>query len=327
VALSGPNNPENNFFCSQINDGDGNLDMTGSFGDVNHDAANETNVIGGRQGWDITRLGLSSGENHFSNGQTTAVLRARSTDDSYFPTTAAFSIGVNAPDFTGDGTNRDYDPQALELDQTSTITINMENDGLVDATGLQFFAPLPEGLTLDSFSVDGTDGDIDGNPVDAGDLETGIDIGDVAVNTSRQIELVVRSSGEPVGGTQWVISPTWSYDYISCVGEDPLTEPFLVTDVIIDYVGEAGTTTGDSATTGDDSTSDSASDTDVDPTTASASDTATATDGDTDSDSDGDTAGIAEDDDGCGCRADANRKPAGFALLLLGLAAFRRRRQ
>lgn len=329
VTLSGPNNPADNFFCSQLNDGDGMLDTSGSFGDVNHNAATATNVSGARQGWDITRIPLSSGMNQLSNGQTSAVLRTQTTDDSYYPTTAGFAIGVNAPDFTGDGTNRDYAPDALELDQTSTITINMENDGLVDATDLLFFAPLPEGLTLDSFAIDGNDGDIMGSPVDAAALETGVNIGDVAVGTAREIEFVVRSSGAPADGDDtWVISPTWNYDYISCVGEDALTEPFLVSDVVIDYVEPMGTSGSEGTTTGDDSTSDSDSDTDVEPTTASATITATTGDtGDTDSDSAGDTAGGALDDDGCGCRADGRRAPVGAALLLLGLFVGRRRRR
>jgi len=60
VNLSGPNNPAQNFFCSQLNDENGMLDMSGTFGDKNQDAIAGKNIIGGRQGWDVTTVPLSS---------------------------------------------------------------------------------------------------------------------------------------------------------------------------------------------------------------------------------------------------------------------------
>ena len=317
VPLAGPNNPADNFFASQINDDSGNLDMVGSFGTVNH--ALGTNVVGGRQGWDITRVPLNSADGQLVNGQTSAVLRTQTSDDSYFPTTVSFSIGVNAPDFTS--AVRDYAPDALALDETSTITIDMGNEGLVDATDLVFRAPLPEGLELVSFSVDGQAGDIDGNPVDTAALGSGVALGDVAVGVSRELELVVRSFGEPADGADhWVISPTWDYEYVSCVGEPPLSEPFIVSDILIDYVEPVEGTTGDGTTTGDEPDSDSDSDTDVEP------EPEDDTEGDSDSDTAGDTAGQAVSDSGCGCNTDGRTgAPAGL-LSLLGLVFLRRRR-
>src|SRR6185295_2972782 len=46
VAISGPNNPINNFFASQINNEAGTLDTTGSFGTRNQNAATLTNISG-----------------------------------------------------------------------------------------------------------------------------------------------------------------------------------------------------------------------------------------------------------------------------------------
>ncbi len=48
--LSGPNNPKDNFFCSQLNGPTGALDKQGSFGNANHNAITGVNVSGGRQG-------------------------------------------------------------------------------------------------------------------------------------------------------------------------------------------------------------------------------------------------------------------------------------
>src|SRR5205085_889070 len=44
--LSGPNNPVDNFFCSQMNDNDGELDQSGTFGGANQDAADGANIVG-----------------------------------------------------------------------------------------------------------------------------------------------------------------------------------------------------------------------------------------------------------------------------------------
>jgi len=58
--LYGPNNPADNFFCSQINDSAGMLDTRGTFGMMNHNAMTGVNTKGGRQGWDVTTVGVSS---------------------------------------------------------------------------------------------------------------------------------------------------------------------------------------------------------------------------------------------------------------------------
>ena len=57
--LSGPNNPEDNFFASQINDENGILDTTGTFGSRNANAAAGTTTSACRQGWDITAVDVS----------------------------------------------------------------------------------------------------------------------------------------------------------------------------------------------------------------------------------------------------------------------------
>jgi len=107
VKLSGVNNPEDNFFCSQVNGIDGKLDVSGSFGDVNHDPFAAMNVSGGRQGWDLTTIPLSDKLGHLKNDQTSAVIRTITTDDSYMPTMVALELDVESPDFTSSDTNAD----------------------------------------------------------------------------------------------------------------------------------------------------------------------------------------------------------------------------
>ena len=60
APISGPNNPEDNFFASQINDQNGVLDTSGTFGTRNANAAAGTNTSGCRQGWDITAIDVSA---------------------------------------------------------------------------------------------------------------------------------------------------------------------------------------------------------------------------------------------------------------------------
>ncbi len=335
VSLVGPNNPVDNFFCSQINDFNGDLDTTGTFGNDNHDPFLGINVVGGRQGWDVTTVPISSADGHLVAGQTSATLRTETVGDSFLPTAAGLAIAVNAPDFTD--LAADVAPGLLAIDQTATATVTMQNVGLVDATDLLFTAPLPDGLELDSFTINGNDGDIGGNPVSTADMTSGIDLGNVAVGVSMNIEFVVRADSAPAGdATGWVIEPAWTYDYISCVGEDPLTEPpsTPVLNIEFDAPEGSGTTDGaegeedglDETAEGDDSASAEQGGEEDD---ASAS----ADDGDTGDDSadgtgiDSASAGMAVgDDSGCGCRSTNPPTPAWMLALLTLVGIVRRRR-
>ncbi len=326
VELSGPNNPENNFFCSQLNDPDGMLDAAGTAGDANHDAQAGTNAIGGRQGWDITRVPVTSADNQLVNGQTEAVIRTQTASDSYIPTVVAFGIEVNAPDLSNAAAAAA--PTELALNQSSTVTVDIENLGEADATGLVFTTELPEGLSLQDFSIDGNSGDIDGNPVDAAGLAAGVEIGEVSVSGTIQLEFIVRSESAPAGDA-YVFTPRWTYDYVSCTGEDALTEPQVLADIVIDFEGEeVGTTSGgggDSTGPGaDGSTSESDSDSDAE---TSATDTIGDTsDTDTDGGSDSIGSGADDGDDGCGCTSGNDGAPAALALFGLALGLRRRRR-
>jgi len=331
TSLMGPNNPEDNFFCSQINDTTGNLDTSGTFGNDNHNPVAEINVIGGRQGWDVTTVPVSSDDGHLEAGQTTALLRTQTLDDSYLPTAAGFAIEVNAPDFTG--AESGIAPQLVGLDQTATANISFQNVGLVDATNLTFFSPLPAGLTLESFSINGNDGDINGDAVDTGDLETGIQLGDVAVGVSMDIQFTVLVDGPPENGTSWQLFPQWNYDYISCVGEPPLSEPFSTLPLDLDYdEAEGGATSGGQE--GDDGLDDTAGeDDDADAGAEDDEADAGAEDDGTTGDGGGDGTGIASasggmsvgDDSGCGCRS--TRPAPGWMLGLLALVGLARRRR
>jgi MYXO-CTERM domain-containing protein len=197
---------------------------------------------------------------------------------------------------------------------------------------------LPSGLELDTFAIDGNPGDASGNAVATGDLTTGVDIGVVGANSTVEITMQVHAAGPPDDeDLGWVIQPQWSYSYVSCVGEDPLTEPYFAQDVVIDYVpgpattsdsggGSDGSGTGADTSGGSESASASASAEDGD---ASASATVTVTDTDSADGGSGDSsgsasAGVGGDDSGCNCSSEPRSGLGWLGLVVLGV--FRRRR-
>ncbi|MEM6995818.1 MAG: MYXO-CTERM sorting domain-containing protein [Myxococcota bacterium] len=314
VPLSGPNNPEDNFFCSQLNDADGQLDAAGTFGDRNHNAVAGNNVVGGRQGWDVTTVCVSSAEGHLQAGQTAAVLRTETVGDSYLPTAAGLAIEINAPDFAN--SEGEIEPAVADLDDVLTAVLSIDNAGPADATSLRFSTTLPDGIELLSIDVDG-----DELAVDAAALETGVDVGDVPAGSGRTVTLKMRAVDVPENGESWHILPRWEYDYISCAGEAPLSEPHSAPALSVDYSGAAGA--DDDGGTGDDGADgDGSGDGDGD-------------DGD-DDDSVGDTDGVGPGipfdgvgrgtDSGCSCRSsNGSVPPASLWLGFIVLLARRRR--
>lgn len=220
VALSGPNNPLGNFFASQLNRINGELDDRGSFGDLNHDAELATNIVGGRQGWDVSVVDVGSGDGSLNAGQSSAVLRVDTTGDSFFPTTVSFEIDVNAPNFNS--------PNAFTADHTVVyagdqvdFSLVMENSGTASADSIVLTIPLASQLSLNTFAIDGVNGDASQSPVLTDDLNSGVDIGTIAPATSKTITLSVDVNALPLLPAQALFSllPTWTYDYITCVGE------------------------------------------------------------------------------------------------------------
>ena len=234
VSLSGPNNPENNFFCSQVNGPDGNLDPSGSFGDVNHDPVAGVNVPGARQGWDLTTVALSSDEGHLKNDQTSAVLRTTTVGDSYLPVLVALEIDVKSPDFSDSKTDASMDE--VEIGDQFTVTTTLKNSGEAPATELALSLPLESGLELESFSLDGHTGDASGNPVSAAALAQGIDAGMLDVDETRLVELTVTVVGKPDNGSYFVFAPDWGHTFQMCASDPGIDEAFAGPTASVDYL-------------------------------------------------------------------------------------------
>lgn len=245
VNLSGPNNPANNFFCSQINDSDGMLDTRGTFGMVNHNAATGMNTKGGRQGWDVTTVNVSSMQNQLQNGQTSAVIRTLTTDDSFMPVLAAFSIDVNAPDFKGAASSTLTAPTEVMDGEAFTVTATLSNTGQVPAKNVLFTLALDNTLSLAGFNTDGMMGDINGMAVDATKLGMGVAVGDIAKGQTKTITMDLKVLGKPAAGS-YFLKAKWDYGFEVCANK-PLIPESYSQSAPIGFVGGGSTSSSSGA--------------------------------------------------------------------------------
>lgn len=150
-AMSGPNNPVNNFFGSQINDENGLIDTTGTFRTRNANAEAGTNISAGRQGWDITAIDVSS---KLETSQSSALFRFTSEGDLYVPNALAIQIDSLGAFLI---TNKAVDSNTKLVNENINYTISLENVGQLTATNIKVNDLIPEGLELvpDTIFVDG----------------------------------------------------------------------------------------------------------------------------------------------------------------------------
>ena len=145
--LSGPNNPQNNFFASQINNENGTLDTSGTFGTRNANAFAGTNTTACRQGWDITAVDVSD---KLAASQTGAVIRFTSDGDLYVPNTLALQIDSKGANVA---ITKSADKTYADVGEEITYTLVLENTGTVDALNVTVNDMLPPETTLVSGSV------------------------------------------------------------------------------------------------------------------------------------------------------------------------------
>lgn len=151
TLLSGPNNPVGNFFGSQINDDSGNLDTSGTFGNRNQDPFTLTNIVAGRQGWDITNV---SGSGLLPNNQSTAVFRFTSSGDAYMPN--ALGVQIDEGDAILDIV-KTVDKPFSSYGDVLSYTITITNNGVVPAINVIFSDSIPPGTLFveNSLYIDG----------------------------------------------------------------------------------------------------------------------------------------------------------------------------
>ncbi len=179
VPLSGPNNPANNFFASQINDSKGELDTAGSFGDRNHLRATSSGDIfygtsAGRQGWDITNVDISG---HLDGARDSAVLKISTVGDSILLNAVALSMDMRLSPpaiVIIKSVDRSYAIEGNVID----YSIEVRNSGGTDLSTIIIKDVLPRGLSLLPGTIT-----LDGKPY-SGSFEEGIQVPQIRVGAS-----------------------------------------------------------------------------------------------------------------------------------------------
>ncbi|MEJ9222075.1 hypothetical protein P4H46_28205 [Paenibacillus glucanolyticus] len=237
TILSGPRNLSNNFFASQICDDNGNLDTSGTFGTRNMPLG--SNVVAGRQGWDITNVNIS---NTLTNNQTSATLELRTTNDGYSVYAVGIYIDINAPKivvnkFSGNiTTNALTPPGGIQADviidgtfavgDTVPYNIIVSNTGTASADSTVIVDPLPNNTVFVPGSVT-----INGVPSGA-DPSVGIPIGSLAPGASVFITFSVTIVSLPPNGLV-CNQATINFQYQSVAGGPILTGSIPSDDICV----------------------------------------------------------------------------------------------
>ena len=179
--LSGPNNPLTNFLCSQINDENGLLDTSGTFGTRNANAGSGTNTSACRQGYDITAVDLTG---KLVSEQTTALVRLTTNGDLYLPNALALQIdnGVN-PDLS---ITKSVDKAVATQGEILTYTSVVTNTGSIPLENTMFTDAIPAGTTFVANSVF-----IDGVNFLGYNPQTGFTLGTLIPNQSVEVKFQV----------------------------------------------------------------------------------------------------------------------------------------
>lgn len=221
VTLSGPNNPAGNFFASQINDDNGNLKTSGTFGTRNANAFAGTNTSGCRQGWDITAVDVS---NTLAPNQNSALIRLTSSGDLYVPNALGLQVDSLGADLVA---TKSADKSFARLGEEIEYTITVQNTGSLSATASSFVDPIPFGLNLVSGSIT-----VDGA---AKPDVLPIDLGVIAPNQTVTVKFKVAANSVPVSNPVFNIARI-NYQFEPFTGfiADTFTNSNTVSVYIID---------------------------------------------------------------------------------------------
>lgn len=208
VALSGPNNFANNFFASQINNDAGNLNTTGTFGSRNQtNGSPGTNIIGGRQGWDITNVDVSA---RLVNNQSSALLTLTTSGDAYVVNANALQININAPVIS---LTKGSNVAGPIVGDTITYTVTVNNTGTASAASVVLSDTLPAGLTFVAGSVV-----VAGVSRPTFDIAAGIPLGSLSLNSSVTITYQARVTSVPPSPQNIANSANAAFTFQSVAG-------------------------------------------------------------------------------------------------------------
>ncbi|UHA74272.1 DUF7507 domain-containing protein [Paenibacillus sp. 481] len=192
-VVSGPNNFPNNFFASQINGDNGQLNTTGTFGDRN--AVNGEpgfNTFACRQGWDITNVDVSS---FLVNNQSAAIIQATSQGDIYVVNGLGLQIDAIAPTLA---VTKSGDRPTIAVGETLTFSFVVTNTGTLTAENIIFQdnASEPPQINFVPGSVR-----INGVSNPALNPLTGFNLSNLSPGASVQVSYMVEALALPSGGS------------------------------------------------------------------------------------------------------------------------------
>ncbi|MFF2479585.1 hypothetical protein [Paenibacillus sp. NPDC058071] len=220
-VLSGPNNFVDNFFASQINGDNGELDTSGTFGDRNQiNGSPGSNIVGGRQSWDITNVDISP---TLANNQTSAVLQLRTVNDGYSVIAVGIYIDINSPRIT---VLKSVNAEAGAVGQVLTYTVVISNSGTVPANTTLLLDSLPNDTEFVQDSVL-----INGVPSPGSNPTTGIALGSIDPGESIVISYGARVVNAPADGVI-VNNALVEFEYESVPGGPILTGDIPSNDVV-----------------------------------------------------------------------------------------------
>ncbi|MFS0838243.1 Ig-like domain-containing protein [Paenibacillus sp. 1P03SA] len=205
TPIYGPNNPVSNFFCSQINNDGGLLDTTGTFGDRNHPTGSV--ISGGRQGWDITNVDVSS---KLVNSQTSANIRGTTSGDVYLINALALQVNINAPVIS---VTKEASKTTAYINEVITYKITITNSGNATANTLTLKDLQPAGTTFVTGSVT-----VNGTAQVAANPYTGISLGNLANSQTIVVQFQSRVITRPTDPPQFADQATVTYQFQSVSG-------------------------------------------------------------------------------------------------------------
>ena len=145
--LFGPNNPVSNFFASQINDDNGILKTSGTFGTRNANAISGTNTTACRQGWNITSVDVS---NKLVANQKTAAIRFLTDQDLYVPNALALQVDSLGANLT---LTKIVDKNNAKVGEKIEFTIIIKNIGSLPTTTSSLNDIFPSNFSLVENSI------------------------------------------------------------------------------------------------------------------------------------------------------------------------------
>ncbi len=208
--LEGPNNKKDNFFASQINDTNGKLDKTGSFGD-NNQKPGKPNIPGTRQGWDVTAVSL---EGILQNNQTKAYAKGVSSGDSYVINALGTQIEVNSANLEI-AINVDAKGNLVCPENIINVELKITNEGLVDSINTTLENLIPEYTILVQNSLSTNPSGISLDPSSILNLKEIKSGQTITVNYQLEIK-------ENKNDSKYLINPKTVFSYVMFEDQEPI---------------------------------------------------------------------------------------------------------